>query len=241
MKSQTTYLSYILLTGIAITLIAAAYFWGEPYLRKSKTTSEISGIEDSLNSIAKAVEEVIKTKEERIVSLPGIAGNIYPNKIVFTYTAPVIYYNPAHSIYLNVLDYKAEYYLNETGCYYNNLEIKNKAIIFTKNETLYVKCENGKLKVLAEVGRVGSDPYCIIKETSTVVGKNEIVNFEIFCRPMYDPYSGKCFFIDLIPEGKTGGRVNGIKIRFGGKSIKMNIYAPNCTVIEEYKLYVSFI
>lgn len=72
-KGQVEVVSAVLLTGIMISLVAVAYFWGLPVIQKQKDRSRLATIQDFMKNLNDAVKEVANEGGRRKISthIPG--------------------------------------------------------------------------------------------------------------------------------------------------------------------------
>ncbi len=132
MKSQASYLSYILLAGIVIGLASAAILWGQPLLTKNKIRSEVDLLENKVLELAKALEDAI-TKEVT-VDFTGVNGYISASNGIIIITYPIqknfIYSPNIKDLPLNVVNY-TNFAIEgvEPGCVVN--------LTVTENEIIY--------------------------------------------------------------------------------------------------------
>jgi len=130
LKLQASYLSYILLAGVVISLATAAILWGQPLLTKNKIKSEVDSLEkfviDFANSLDKLRYENKIDFDVNYNAYISISNNI----ITVTYNVPqnVIYSPNLKDIPLNILIY-SPIAISEPTCVVN-LSTTNTQIIY---------------------------------------------------------------------------------------------------------------
>lgn len=72
-KGQVQVLSAVLLTGIMISLVAVAYFWGLPVIQKQKDISKLEKVENLMKRLNTVIKEVANGGGRRKISthVPG--------------------------------------------------------------------------------------------------------------------------------------------------------------------------
>lgn len=72
-KGQVEVVSAVLLTGIMISLVAVAYFWGLPIIQKQKDISKLEKAENIIKDLNKAIKEVANEGGRRKIAthVPG--------------------------------------------------------------------------------------------------------------------------------------------------------------------------
>ncbi|QQG39592.1 MAG: hypothetical protein HYS81_04415 [Candidatus Aenigmatarchaeota archaeon] len=87
MKGQSQLVTAVLLTGILIVLVSAAYFWGVPLIEKQKDTVTMNNMERLMKDMDEKIERVAASGgRERIenVDVPGelrLADNGYNDEV----------------------------------------------------------------------------------------------------------------------------------------------------------------
>lgn len=72
-KGQAELVTVVLLTGIMISLVSAAYFWGMPLIEKQKDRTKINRVEGFFRDLNSAIKEVAggEGKKKLTVDVPG--------------------------------------------------------------------------------------------------------------------------------------------------------------------------
>ena len=95
-KAQVQAITMVLMAGVVISLVGAAWFWGKPMIDKRTTMTEVSTAEDFILELDKQIVEVARSGGSKSVRIPAIAGTAlkvnatgdpnFGNEIVFLFT-----------------------------------------------------------------------------------------------------------------------------------------------------------
>ncbi|BBL45410.1 hypothetical protein MJ1_0239 [Nanobdella aerobiophila] len=200
------------------------------------------------------------------ISLPSGPLNINYNDIQYSFQSPEIYYNPSvpaipinYNIFIpctvnNTLTINGgvvnlcglpglEAYANSTNIVLtdinNNtiiLPLENINNLITEEYVFNVKVSNNQVDFIPEynTGVANSQYYPACLLTAVQLGKE--IEYQIECRPMYNPQNGQCTWINIVPAGQTGTTASGtvnINLQYNG----INVENVNSTICNQLILY----
>ncbi|MGC9133013.1 MAG: hypothetical protein ACP5GJ_01240 [Nanopusillaceae archaeon] len=198
------------------------------------------------------------------LSLPSGSINIYNNLIQYSFQSPVLYYNPNipaiplnFNIYIpctvnNTLTVGNQtnlcgipgLYASANSTNINITDVNNNTLILplsnandiiTQYFVFNIRVSGGTIQFipLFNTGIAGSSlyPACLLVASQT----NNIINYQIECRPIYNPQTGQCTWIIIKPTGNVGytsqsGANLNVNLQYGGLNIINN---PNSTVCNQ--------
>jgi hypothetical protein len=105
-KGQVEVVSAVLLTGIMISLVSVAYFWGLPVIEKQKDQTKLNEMEVFMKDFNSAVKEVANEggRRELTVNLPGtlkfVESPSYMDNITLIFDSQGSLIAPGETIYL---------------------------------------------------------------------------------------------------------------------------------------------
>ncbi|MBN1896531.1 MAG: hypothetical protein JW789_02275 [Candidatus Aenigmarchaeota archaeon] len=79
-KAQVQAITMVLMAGVVISLVGAAWFWGKPLIEKRSTATEIATAEEFIIELDRQIVEVARSGGSKSVRIPSIAGaSLYVN------------------------------------------------------------------------------------------------------------------------------------------------------------------
>ncbi|BFI73615.1 hypothetical protein YN1_6020 [Nanoarchaeota archaeon] len=232
------------------------------------TISNIQGQLSTLASAIQNVGES-KGSQTITLSLPSGSININNNLIQYSFQSPAIYYNPNipaiplnYNIYIpcnvnNTLTVGQQIelcgipglyaYANSTNIVItdinNNtlvLPLQNENDIITQYFVFDIKVGGNIVQFIPEynTGIAGSSfyPACLL----TAAESGRIINYQISCRPLYNPQTGQCVWIIIKPTGQVGATTQpntniNVNLQYSGLNIVNNPESTVCNqLIYEY-------
>ncbi len=73
-KGQIQAISMVLIAGVVISLVGAAYFWGKPMIEKRSTLADISNAKSFMVQLDKYITEVARNGGSKAISVPKLPG-----------------------------------------------------------------------------------------------------------------------------------------------------------------------
>ena len=230
----------------------------------SNVQSELITLANSIQSVGEN-----KGSQTVTLSLPSGSLNIYNNLIQYSLNVPTLYYNPNIPVipinyniytpcnYNNTLTLGQQIELCGIPGLYAYANSTNIVITDVNNNTLVLPLENinnvitqyfvfnirvngNEVQFIPQynTGIVGSSfyPACLV----TAAQSGKIINYQISCRPLYNPQTGQCTWIVIQPFGQTGMTIQAsanvnINLQYSGLSIINN---PESTICNQL-IYIN--
>ena len=98
LKAQTPVLSYVLVLGIVMASVSAAYLWGVPLLKKGEASSKVELAKNSMLQLKKEVDAVVTGGGQRSITM-DLYGLMFVSE-------------PDNSVYYSLYTERAPYTLN---------------------------------------------------------------------------------------------------------------------------------
>lgn len=221
--------------------------------------TQLSSLANAIQSVAES-----KGSQTITLSLPSGNININNNLIQYTFQSPTLYYNPNipaiplnFNVYVscdvnNTLTIGEQIelcgvpglyaYANSTNIVIqdinNNtlvLPLQNENNIITQYFVFDIRVNGNTIQFIPEfnTGVEGSPyyPACLLLASEN----GNIINYQITCRPLYNPQTGECTWIIIKPVGQVGATIQpntniNINLQYSGLNIVNN---PESTVCNE--------
>ena len=231
--------------------------------------NQLTDLANSIQSVGESKGSQIVT-----LSLPTGSLNIYNNLIQYSFNSPTIYYNPNvlaipinYNIYLpcnvnNTLTINQPpmelcgipgmlAYANSTNIVIedvnNNtlvLPLQNIDNVITQYYVFDIKVSGDTVQFVPEynTGIAGSSlyPACLV----TASQFNNIINYQISCRPLLNIQTGQCTWIVINPTGQTGINTQvstniNVNLQYSGLTIVNNPLSTVCNQLIYINVSVS--
>ncbi len=270
MKYQSSLISYILLGVVIVGIAIGVYNWGVPMLQKSQMNTVISGINSQFSTLAEDIYSVGSTRSSKTttLSLPTGTFTISSNKIVFTFSSPVTYYNPnipvipinygffisctsnltvnpGQTINLCGLPYIKAYH---NGSYIILTDMNNVSIqlpLTNINDIItsaYVfnMIVNGSTVTFIPLYNSGIEGVTYFPPCIVSASQTEnIIEYKVSCRPLYDIDTKVCKWYIIKPVGQTSSTGGNFRLSLQYNTEEISPTQYSTVCNQIHKIYIG--
>ncbi len=219
--------------------------------------SQLVSLANAIQSVGES-----KGSQTVTLSLPPGSINIYNNLISYSFQSPVLYYNPNilaipinYNVYipctgntslninqsmdlcnipgLNVSTNSTNIIINDVNNVTRVLPLSSINNVITQYFVFNIRVNGNVVQFIPQynTGIAGSSfyPACLLTATQN----NKIIEYQISCRPLYNPQTGQCIWFVIQPVGQTGMTTQkstniNINLQYSGLSIVNNPISTIC-------------